>query len=150
MYAFIDNVGVGFAHQEHYAQWAALYFIAVIVVSALFLKFIFIGSCAHTEGRVCHHHQSLQLSSSNNLNVFVNSIPSGSAANNFCNSIVSISDYVYNSYDYVALSDQDDIWYINKLITAVDKLNNSNSSLYASNMLLWEENTGKEFIIKNL
>jgi rhamnosyltransferase len=86
--------------------------------------------------------------SKSNVTVFVNQVPSGSAANNFCNSILSISDDTYRNYDFVALSDQDDIWHGNKLIRAVDNLKNNNSSLYASNMLLWDENTGRESIIK--
>lgn len=86
--------------------------------------------------------------SKSNVTVFVNQVPSGSAANNFCNSILSISDDTYRNYEFVALSDQDDIWHGNKLIRAVDNLKNNNSSLYASNMLLWDENTGRESIIK--
>lgn len=86
--------------------------------------------------------------SKSNITIFVNQIPSGSAANNFCKSISSISNEVYENYDFVALSDQDDIWLENKLKTAVDKLKYNDSSLYASNMLLWDENTGKESIIK--
>jgi rhamnosyltransferase len=90
----------------------------------------------------------VQKFSKTNISIFINDKPSGSAANNFSNSILSISDETYENYDFVALSDQDDIWNVNKLKTAVDKLKYNNSSLYASNMLLWDENTGKESIIK--
>ena len=90
----------------------------------------------------------VQKFSKTNVSIFINDTPSGSAANNFCNSILSISDETYENYDFVALSDQDDIWNVNKIKTAVDNLKYNNSSLYASNLLLWNENTGRESIIK--
>jgi rhamnosyltransferase len=82
------------------------------------------------------------------IKIFVNEAPSGSAANNFCNSLLSITDDTYKNYDFIALSDQDDIWCENKLKTAVDKLNANGFCLYASNLLLWEQNSGRESIIK--
>jgi rhamnosyltransferase len=83
-----------------------------------------------------------------NVRLFVNETSSGSAANNFCNSILSISDETFLNYDFVALADQDDIWHIDKLKSAVDKLECEGSSLYASNLILWEQNTGKKSKIK--
>jgi rhamnosyltransferase len=83
-----------------------------------------------------------------NIRIFLNETSSGSAANNFCNSIRCIPDQIYKNYHYVALSDQDDVWHTEKLKTAIDKLKFSESSLYSSNLLLWDQKTGKESIIK--
>jgi rhamnosyltransferase len=90
----------------------------------------------------------LQKFSNSKINIFLNETSSGSAANNFCNSLLKISDETYIKYDFIALADQDDIWHFKKIKTAVDKLNFSEFSLYGSNMVLWEQNTGKELIIK--
>jgi rhamnosyltransferase len=74
-------------------------------------------------------------------------IGSGSAANNFFNAIKGISDEVINKYNFVAFSDQDDIWLPNKLNEACKILKKESSSLYFSNLILWDEKTDNESII---
>lgn len=86
------------------------------------------------------HDERVQLS--------INRSPTGSAANNFFNAIKNISDEVINQYDYIAFSDQDDIWLSNKLKAATEMLLGDQSSLYMSNLILWEEKTNRKTIIK--
>jgi rhamnosyltransferase len=71
----------------------------------------------------------------------------GSAASNFLNAIKSIDDDIISSYDFVSFSDQDDIWLPNKLFEACRVLKKEKSSLYCSNLILWDEKTNKESII---
>lgn len=76
-----------------------------------------------------------------------NSSATGSAANNFFSAIKFLEDEILNQYEYVAFADQDDIWLPNKLKAATDVLERDNSSLYISNLILWEEKTGAKSII---
>lgn len=72
----------------------------------------------------------------------------GNAARNFLDSIQSLSEELVNSYDFVAFSDQDDIWHPNKMFEACKMLRDEKSSLYFSNLDLWDENTNFKSIIK--
>lgn len=54
-------------------------------------------------------------------------------ANSFMNALYAVPD----TFDYYAFSDQDDIWYSNKLTEAISQLLSSGKLLYASN----QENT---------
>lgn len=83
-----------------------------------------------------------------NITLIVNKEQSGSAAKNFCNSIKQIPEKRISKYDYIALSDQDDIWLPNKLLSAIDKLSKSKASLYASNLTIWDEKTNKKSLLK--
>ncbi|KQB44193.1 Glycosyl transferase [Flavobacterium daejeonense] len=76
-----------------------------------------------------------------------NNSPQGSAANNFFNAIKSISDEVINGYDFVAFADQDDIWLPEKLKAASTMLIKAQSSLYCSNLILWDEKSNSRSII---
>jgi rhamnosyltransferase len=71
----------------------------------------------------------------------------GSAASNFLSAIKSINDDTISSYDFVSFSDQDDIWLPNKLFEACKMLKKEKSSLYCSNLILWDEKTDNESII---
>ena len=59
--------------------------------------------------------------STHNVKIIQNSIPTGSAANNFLQAIKMIDNEIIDAHDYIALSDQDDIWLPNKL-KAADKI----------------------------
>lgn len=83
-----------------------------------------------------------------NIELIINSVSSGSAAKNFCNSIKQISENTFKKYDFIALSDQDDIWLPYKLHHACEELLNNNAGLYASNLILWEEKTNKKSLLK--
>jgi len=81
------------------------------------------------------------------VEVFKNVAASGSAANNFFNAIKSISDDTINSYEFIAFSDQDDIWLPEKLKVASSMLVKEQSSLYCSNLILWDEKSNHKSII---
>lgn len=67
----------------------------------------------------------------------------GSANSNFLRLIHDASD----SYDYYALSDQDDIWFNTKLVTAIQHLEKTGYDAYSSDVLaFWP--TGKKKYIK--
>ena len=72
----------------------------------------------------------------------------GSAAHNFLDAIQSLSKDLINSYDFIAFSDQDDIWFPNKLFEAGQMLKKEHSSLYFSNLILWDEQTNNKSILK--
>lgn len=82
------------------------------------------------------------------VQLLINKSPTGSAANNFFYAIKDISAEIINQYDYVSFSDQDDIWLSNKLKAAAEMLVRDQSSLYMSNLILWEEKTNNKTIIK--
>lgn len=73
---------------------------------------------------------------------------SGSAANNFFDALKNINDTVINEYDCLAFADQDDIWLPKKLFAASKMLQEENTSLYMSNLILWEEKSGSKSILK--
>lgn len=83
-----------------------------------------------------------------NVEVIKNKVGSGCAANNFLDAIKSLSGNIIDSYDYIAFSDQDDIWDSKKLRAAIEMLQKDKSSLYCSNLTLWDEKTGAKSIIK--
>lgn len=70
--------------------------------------------------------------------------PFKNAARNFYHLIRSVD---FKAFDYVALSDQDDIWVTDKLSRAVHHMQNQNATCYSSDVLaFWE--TGKTKLIK--
>lgn len=75
----------------------------------------------------------------------INSNKYGSASINFLNSIANID---FHDFDFVALSDQDDIWYEDKLEKAVTKLS-SGFDGYSSNVFAVWDNGVKQSIVKN-
>ncbi len=68
----------------------------------------------------------------------------GSASQNFFR---LIKDSDFDSFEYIAFADQDDIWYSDKLFEAIKVMNERNLSAYSSNVLAFWEN-GKEVVIK--
>ena len=84
-----------------------------------------------------------------NANVSINKREkgTGNAPRNFLDAILSLSDEFVNSYDCIAFSDQDDIWFPNKMFEAAKMLSKEQSSLYFSNLNLWDEITNYKAII---
>ncbi|EKT4525827.1 glycosyltransferase [Flavobacterium psychrophilum] len=82
------------------------------------------------------------------IDIKVNKKASGSAANNFLNAILGLSNKLVDEFDYFAFADQDDIWLNNKLERAVEKLKFEKSSLYCSNLDLWDEENNYNSIIR--
>ncbi len=67
----------------------------------------------------------------------------GGAAKNFYR---LIKDVDFSNFDYVSLSDQDDIWYKDKLIRAINTIEEKQIDAYSSNVLaFWED--GREVLI---
>ncbi|MCT7580314.1 glycosyltransferase [Aliarcobacter butzleri] len=67
----------------------------------------------------------------------------GGAAKNFFR---LIKDVDFSNFDYISLADQDDIWYEDKLIRAIEMIEEKHLDAYSSNVLaFWED--GKEMII---
>ena len=82
-----------------------------------------------------------------NYEVISDSNKYGSAAENFFNMIMNIN---FEEYDYIALSDQDDIWLPNKLKLAIQNINKNNSHAYSSNVISWNQKSQQlKNIIKN-
>lgn len=69
------------------------------------------------------------------IDITINNPGTGSAANNFIKMIKTF-DFSLN-YDYVAFSDQDDIWLPQKLHAATDLLVKEKADLYCSNLTKW-------------
>lgn len=68
----------------------------------------------------------------------------GGAARNF---LRLMRDIDFTEFDYVALADQDDIWFEEKMVRACQKLLESGASAYSSNVIaFWED--GREQLIK--
>jgi len=78
------------------------------------------------------------------VQIIKNNTPTGSAANNFCNAVKNLTDEFIDKYSYIAFSDQDDIWLPDKLSAATKKLKETNSGLYLSNLILWNERSNEK------
>lgn len=79
----------------------------------------------------------------NNVTILATGQQFGSASPNFFR---LLADVDFSSYPYIAYSDQDDIWHLDKLITAVKKLKQTNCDGYSSNVTaFWHE--GRELLI---
>lgn len=70
--------------------------------------------------------------------------PFKNAARNFYHLVRSVD---FKAFDYVALSDQDDIWVTDKLSRAVHQMHIQNATCYSSDVLAFWEN-GKTQLIK--
>lgn len=82
-----------------------------------------------------------------NITVHKREKGTGNAPRNFFDAIKSLSEDFINSYEFIAFSDQDDIWSPNKMFEAGKMLKKEQSSLYCSNLNLWDENTDEKSII---
>ncbi|WP_443738787.1 glycosyltransferase [Treponema sp.] len=69
----------------------------------------------------------------------------GAAAPNFYR---LIKDVDFSTFDYIALSDQDDIWLPTKLIEGVNKIQKTNSAGYSSNVTAFWDNGIKRTVVK--
>jgi rhamnosyltransferase len=66
----------------------------------------------------------------------VNKLNTRSAAKNFLKMLLNLD--LQQNFDFVAFSDQDDIWLPKKMQAAVTLLNNEGGSLYCSNLTKWD------------
>ena len=70
----------------------------------------------------------------------------GGAAKNFFRLIIDVD---FSNYDYISLSDQDDIWHENKIIKAISLIEKNNADAYSSNVIAFWENGRKSLIKKS-
>jgi rhamnosyltransferase len=85
--------------------------------------------------------------SDSRIKIFQNTVNSGSPALNFINSIKSLDEKLISEFDYFSLSDQDDIWFENKIYSALDLIKKNKSSLYCSNLIKWDDKKNTTSII---
>lgn len=69
--------------------------------------------------------------------------PSGSAGQNFFQLILQVD---FSDYDYIAFADQDDIWFPDKLSSAIKCIENNKVDAYSGNVIAWWE-SGKEKLV---
>jgi rhamnosyltransferase len=81
----------------------------------------------------------------NNIQIIQSGQRFGSAARNF---FFAIANAEADSYDYVALSDQDDIWVPDKLSRAVETLRRNLSEAYSSNVVAFWPDGRKKLVNK--
>lgn len=80
------------------------------------------------------------------ISIKENKPSTGSAANNFLKMLVE-TDFE-EKFDYIAFSDQDDIWLSKKLDQAVHQLKEQKADLYCSNLTKWDMKTGEYSLLK--
>jgi rhamnosyltransferase len=81
-----------------------------------------------------------------NISIISDDISFGSACSNFFFLLSSID---LNEYDFISLSDQDDVWFENKLIQAVSQIELKNVSSYSSNVIAVWPNKKRKKIYKS-
>ncbi len=82
-----------------------------------------------------------------NINILESKNKFGSAAANFFN-LVNNCDL--SNYDYVAFSDQDDIWFKDKLVDGILQLEELNADAFSSDVIaLWPEKDKKTLLKKS-
>ena len=81
-----------------------------------------------------------------NIRLFISKNRIGSPAKNFFWMIKNIN---FKKFDYLAFSDQDDIWLKNKLIYAHKAIIKNNAQGYSSNLITFEEGKKKYYLKKD-
>jgi rhamnosyltransferase len=78
------------------------------------------------------------------INIVSKQLKFGSAAPNFFHLMETVD---VSSYDYVALSDQDDIWFEDKLISAINSLMDNECDGYSSSVFAYWPDSGHRKLI---
>ena len=81
-----------------------------------------------------------------NINILFNKKKAG-ASSNFFNLIENSN---LEPFDYVAFSDQDDIWYKDKLSAAIKQLENSNCDGFSSDVIAYWSKSNKKKLLKKV
>jgi len=81
-----------------------------------------------------------------NIKIFISKYRIGSPAKNFFWMIKNIN---FRKFDYLAFSDQDDIWFKNKLIYAHKAIIKNNAQGYSSNLITFEKDKKKNYLKKD-
>lgn len=99
-----------------------------------------IDKCSDNTNKICEKYSKIN----KNVNIINSSISFGSSGKNF-NHLIKYSNF--SSYDYVALSDQDDIWDSKKIVHATELLQKTNSHGYSSNLIaFWNDEKTYEIV----
>jgi rhamnosyltransferase len=83
--------------------------------------------------------------SAGRMTVFRDPTPTGSAAGNFFR-LLSMTDFA--GFTHVALADQDDVWFPDKLARAVDRMQDTRSEGYSSDLLAYDAGAGSGWMIR--
>ena len=81
-----------------------------------------------------------------NIELSKNLPGTGSAANNFLTMVSRLN--FEEKFDYVAFSDQDDIWLPSKMEVATLSLDKNNADLYCSNLTKWDTSNNSYSLLK--
>ncbi|NDV13292.1 glycosyltransferase [Crenobacter caeni] len=104
---------------------------------------IFIGDDMSTDKTI---EKIFEFKKSNPKITFLQNIKSsGSAGQNFFRLLASVN---LENFDYISLSDQDDIWSADKIFTAISKIEEHNVDCYSSNVTAFWPSGRQELINK--
>lgn len=81
-----------------------------------------------------------------NIKIFGSDNKFGSAGANFFYLLKSVN---FTGYDYIAFADQDDIWNVDKLCSAIELMKNNDAHGYSSDVIAFWENGKTKKIIKS-
>ena len=82
------------------------------------------------------------------IKLIINKENSGSPALNFTKALMLLDDEIYTEYDFISLSDQDDLWFENKLFKAIELLRLNKSDLYTSNLTFWNLKSNSKSLLR--
>lgn len=85
--------------------------------------------------------EKIKINYPDRIKIFKNKYPSGSAAMNFLAALDSLTEIELDQYDFIALSDQDDIWLPDKLDCGIRNMIENSCDLYFSNLFIWNQNS---------
>lgn len=92
-----------------------------------------------------HTVQIIESMSLKNLKIIQNKMGGGSASQNF---FKLLSEVDFEKYDFIALSDQDDIWLREKLISSISALEKSNADGVSSDVITFWDASKKQSYLK--
>lgn len=110
-------------------------YLDVQVESILNQKGVSVEIIIFDDGSSCGTERLLLLENCNNNVRIINNTPSGSSGRNF---IRAISQAKVADNDWIAFSDQDDIWLPKKIQCAVEFMNKNQADGYSSNLSLYD------------
>lgn len=102
--------------------------------------FISIDESSDQSNQICADYEKRKY----NIKVLPSKGRFGNAALNFFR---MIRDVNFIDYDYIGLSDQDDIWLEDKIISGIDMMSLNNCDAYSSNLLAFDDEKAKQWII---
>lgn len=80
-----------------------------------------------------------------NLSILIDDFPTGSPATNF---IKILKEVDFSEYDFIAFSDQDDIWFPSKISHAIDIINLNKADAYSSDLIAFDSERKASWNVK--